>query len=275
MLEDVQNRRDNRHLPIDEVGVTGIRYPVAVLDREHCKQDTIADVTMSVDLSPELKGTHLSRFVQILHESAAEVTPATMPVMLEALRRRLGASRACLEFRFPYFLRRVAPVTGASALMDYQCSLYGEQNNTGVRLMVGARVPVTSVCPCSKAISDYGAHNQRTHITIRVCPEIGEDGQPVPVWADDLIEIAEAAASCPVYPLLKRPDERHVTMRAYDHPAFVEDMARSAAEALARHELIASFSVEVTSEESIHNHSAFARIASRPSGDEQAWLGGL
>lgn len=275
MLEDVQNRRDDRHLAIDEVGITGIRYPVAVLDREHGKQDTIAEVRMSVDLSPDIKGTHLSRFVEILDDVAAEVTPATMPVMLDALRCRLGARRARLEFRYPYFLRRVAPATGASALMDFQCWLVGEHYATSIRLMLGARVPVTSVCPCSKAISDYGAHNQRTRITVVAHPKLGEDGQAAPVWADELIEIAEAAGSCPVYPLLKRPDERHVTMQAYDRPAFVEDMARSAAEALARHEQIASFSVEAVSEESIHNHSAFARITSQAPGDKRAWPGSL
>lgn len=272
MLEDVQSRRDDRDVPIDEVGITGIRYPVAVPDREHGKQDTVADVTMSVNLGPELKGTHLSRFIEILHDAAAEVTLATMPVMLSALRHRLEANRARLEFRFPYFLRRTAPVTAMTALMDYHCWLSGEQDDGGTRLELGVRVPVTSVCPCSKEISDYGAHNQRAHITIRACPALGDDSQGV--WADDLIEIAEDAASCPVYPLLKRPDERQVTMRAYDHPVFVEDMARAAAVALARHERIRSFSVDAASEESIHNHSAFARIVSRSRG-EQAWPGGL
>ena len=146
MLEDVQNRRDDRHLPIDEVGITGIRYPVAVLDREHGKQDTIADVSMSVDLSPDVKGTHLSRFIEILDEAAAEVTPATMTVILDALRRRLGARRARLEFRFPYFLRRVAPATGASALMDYQCWLVGEQDATGARQSWSARGSRLQAC---------------------------------------------------------------------------------------------------------------------------------
>jgi GTP cyclohydrolase I len=268
MLEDVQSRRDDRNLPVDEVGITGIRYQVAVPDREHGKQETIADVTMSVDLCPDLKGTHLSRFVEILRDAAREVTPMTMPVMLGVLRHRLAASRAQLEFRFPYFVRRAAPVTGASARMDYQCTLSGELDDNGVRLMLGVRVPVTSVCPCSKAISVYGAHNQRAHVTIRAYVASEEDGQPAALWADDLIEIAEDASSCPVYPLLKRPDERAVTMRAYDHPAFVEDMARAAAVVLAEHEQICSFSVEVSSEESIHNHSAYARIVSRPRDDQ-------
>lgn len=274
MLEDVQKRPDDRNLAVDEVGITGIRYPVAVPDREHGKQDTVADVTMSVDLSPELKGTHLSRFVEILQDASAEVTLATLPLMLSVLRHRLEASRARLEFRFPYFLRRAAPVTGVAALMDYQCWLSGQQDESDTRLGVAVRVPVTSVCPCSKAISAYGAHNQRSHITIRACPRFVAGGGPMPVWADDLIEIAEDAASCPVYPLLKRPDERHVTMRAYEHPVFVEDMVRATAVALAERMEISWFSVEAASEESIHNHAAFARVASRLH-DDRSWPGGL
>jgi GTP cyclohydrolase IB len=196
-----------------------------------------------------------------------------MPAMLSTLRHRLEADCARLEFEFPYFLRRAAPVTGTAALMDYQCRLAGEQDDHGTRLGVGVCVPVTSVCPCSKAISDYGAHNQRARITIRACPRAGADGVPALVWADDLIEIAENASSCPVYPLLKRPDERHVTMRAYENPVFVEDMARTAATSLGQHDGIMLFSVEAASEESIHNHSAYARIAPRPA-DGHAWPGG-
>jgi GTP cyclohydrolase I len=267
MLADVQASRDDRNLAVDEVGITGIRYPVAVADREHGKQDTIAEVSMSVDLPPEVKGAHLSRFVEVLHEAAGEITPQVIPAILDALRARLGASSARLELSFPFFLRRAAPVTGAAALMDYQCWLTGELTGTGTKIVLGARIPVTSVCPCSKAISDYGAHNQRATITIRVRPR-DEDGLPAEIWAEDLIEIAEAAASCPVFPLLKRPDERHVTMRAHDHPVFVEDMARAAAEALGRRTGIAWFTVEAASDESIHNHGAFARIQSpSPAGD--------
>jgi GTP cyclohydrolase IB len=262
MLEDVQNRPDDRQLPIDEVGITGIRYPVAVWDREYGKQDTIAEVSMSVDLRAEVKGAHLSRFVEVLHECAGELSPHTMPIILQALRRRLGSSRARLDADFPYFLRRAAPVTGSTALMDYQCRLSGHAEDSGTGLIVAVRVPVTSVCPCSKAISDYGAHNQRGHITIRVRPGNGGDGQPAMVWIEELIEVAEASASSPVYPLLKRPDERHVTMRAHDQPAFVEDMARAASRALSDDGRMAWFSVEAASDESIHNHAAFARIDS-------------
>jgi GTP cyclohydrolase IB len=262
MLEDVQSRPDDRLIPIDEVGIMGIRYPVAVFDRERGKQDTIADVSMSVDLRPEVKGAHLSRFVEVLHDSAGDITPQALPAVLQALRQRLQAERARVEFCFSYFLRRAAPVTGAAALMDYRCTLSGELNRTGVQVVLGARVPVTSVCPCSKAISDYGAHNQRAHITIHAALCGGDDGQPADVWVEDLIEAAEAAASSPVFPLLKRPDERHVTMHAHDQPVFVEDMVRSTAQALKRDKRINWFRVEAASDESIHNHGAFARLQS-------------
>jgi GTP cyclohydrolase I len=263
MLEDVQDRPDDRQLPIGEVGISGIRYPVAVWDREHGKQDTVAEVSMSVDLRPEVKGAHLSRFVEVLHDCAGELSPHTVPVILGKLRQRLGSRRAQLHASFPYFLRRAAPVTGSAALMDYHCQLSGHSEDGGTVLTLAARVPVTSVCPCSKAISDYGAHNQRGHITLRVQPRGDEAGQPAMVWIEELIEIAEASASSPVFPLLKRPDERYVTMHAHDHPVFVEDMARAAARALSDDGRIAWFSAEAVNDESIHNHAAFARIDSR------------
>jgi GTP cyclohydrolase I len=261
MLADIQASCDDRNLRVDEVGIVGIRYPVAVADREHGKQDTIAEVSMSVDLPPGVKGAHLSRFVEVLHQTAGEITPQTIPAILEAMRARLGASSARLEVSFPFFLRRTAPVTGAGALMEYQSWVAGEVTADRTHVMLGVRVPVTSVCPCSKAISDYGAHNQRSTISICVRHR-DEDGLPAQIWAEDLIEVAEAVGSCPVFPLLKRPDERHVTMRAHDHPVFVEDMARAAAQVLNGDARIAWFSVQAASDESIHNHGAFARIQS-------------
>jgi GTP cyclohydrolase IB len=276
MLADIQASCDDRNLGVDEVGIARIRYPVAVADREHGKQDTIAEVSMSVDLPPGVKGAHLSRFVEVLHQTAGEITPQAIPAILEAIRARLGASSARLEVSFPFFLRRTAPVTGAAALMEYQSWVAGDITSDGTHVMLGVRVPVTSVCPCSKAISDYGAHNQRSTITIsvRLCDE---DGLPAQIWAEDLIEVAEAAGSCPVFPLLKRPDERHVTMHAHDHPVFVEDMARAAAQVLGGDARIAWFSVEAASDESIHNHGAFARIQSRRSagGSPQMSLRGV
>lgn len=261
MLEDVQARADDRHLPIDEVGITGIRYPVAVADREHGKQDTIGEVSLAADLAPGVKGAHLSRFVEILNQTAGEISPRALPAILDAISARLGANYARIEASFPFFLRRTAPVTGASALMDYRCWLVGELDACGARVSLGAQVPVTSVCPCSKAISDYGAHNQRSTITIYACLR-GEEGQFAGLWMEELIEAAESAASSPVFPLLKRPDERHVTMHAYDHPVFVEDMVRSVAQVLGNDARISSFVVEAASEESIHNHRAFACIQS-------------
>jgi len=261
VLPDVQASHDERNMPVDEVGVSGVRYPVAVADRERGKQDTVAEVSMSVNLQPGIKGAHLSRLIEVLHATAGEITLQSLPLILEAARARLGANRARLRVSFPFFLRRIAPVTGAAALMDYQCWLEGEADDTGSRVTLGVRVPVTSVCPCSKAISDYGAHNQRSAITIEVRPR-AEGGLPTGLWAEELIAAAEAAASSPVFPLLKRPDERHVTMRAHDNPVFVEDMARAVAEAMRTDHRIAWFSVEAASDESIHNHGAFARIQS-------------
>jgi GTP cyclohydrolase I len=261
MLADIQASPDERNLRVDQVGITGIRYPVAVADREHGKQDTIAEVSMSVDLPPGVKGAHLSRFVEVLHETAGEITLQAIPAILDALRARLEASSAQVELSFPFFLRRAAPVTGAAALMEYRSWLAGKATDAETQVMLGVRVPVTSVCPCSKAISDYGAHNQRSTIAICVHPR-DDEAQPTQICAEDLIEVAEAAASCPVFPLLKRPDERHVTMRAHDHPVFVEDMTRAAAQTLGCDARIGWFSVEAASEESIHNHGAFARIQS-------------
>jgi GTP cyclohydrolase I len=262
MLEDVQDRFDDRQLPIDEVGISGIYYPVVVWDRAHGSQHTFADVSMSVDLCPDVKGAHLSRFVEILHDCAGELSPHTMPIILDKLRQRLGSRTAQFHAEFRYFILKSAPVTGTTAQMDYRCQLSGHVDDCGAVLTLAAQVPVTSVCPCSKAISDYGAHNQRGHITLRVQPR-DEGGVPVMVWLEDLIEIAETSASSPVFPLLKRPDERYVTMRAHDNPVFVEDMVRAAACALRDDNRLAWFSVEAVNDESIHNHAAFARIDSK------------
>jgi GTP cyclohydrolase I len=259
-LDDVQARPDTRGVALDEVGVRGLRYPIVVWDRERDKQETIAKVTMSVSLPAHLKGTHLSRFVEVLVEHAGEVTMRTIPGILAALRQRLDAGRARIEVCFPYFIERVAPVTGARALLDYQCQFSGEADASGCRFTLTVRVPVTSVCPCSRAISDYGAHNQRGAITISVRVGDDPDGEPHLVWIEELVELAERSASAPVFPLLKRPDERHVTMLAYDNPVFVEDMARNVTHGLRADPRVSWFAVEAVNEESIHNHAAYARV---------------
>jgi GTP cyclohydrolase IB len=260
-IPDVQNWPDDRGIGLDEVGVTGLRYPVSVFDATQGKQDTVASVSLSVALAPEKKGAHLSRFIEVLDAHAGEVTPTTVPGILKSLQDRLGSRAARLQLSFPYFVRRSAPVTGTSGVMDYECGLTATAQGDDTRVVISARVPVTSVCPCSKAVSDYGAHNQRSHIAIEVEPAAEVGGTQLPVWMEDLISVSEAAASSPVYPVLKRADERHVTMYGYDHPVFVEDMARTVAQQLQADPRIARFKVEAASDESIHHHNAYARLS--------------
>ncbi|HEY3413885.1 MAG TPA: GTP cyclohydrolase FolE2 [Armatimonadota bacterium] len=264
ILEDVQNHTDTRAIDLDQVGVSDLRYPIVVLDRKQGEQPTVATLTMSVSLPHHFKGTHMSRFLEVLNEHRGEITVRTVPMLLRDLKTRLEAERARIEVRFPYFLERAAPVTGATALMDFECAFIGESNATD-DFLLQVRVPVTSLCPCSKAISEYGAHNQRGYVTIEVRSVLANDGHPEIVWIEELIDIAERSASAPVYPLLKRPDERHVTMQAYDNPVFVEDIVRNAAVALQGDHRVAWFRVHVLNQESIHNHAAFAEVSwSRP-----------
>jgi GTP cyclohydrolase I len=261
-MQDTQGLPDNREIPLDQVGVSGLLHPIVVLDRTTEKQRTIARVSMSVSLPREQKGTHMSRFVEVLNDHHGEVTMRTVPAILRDLRERLQAATARIELTFPYFLERVAPVSGARALMDFETSFIGESDAARDDFMLRVKVPVTSLCPCSKAISEYGAHNQRGYITISVrsYPAPGEV-LPQMVWIEELVSLAEACASAPVYPLLKRADERFVTEQAYDNPVFVEDMARNVALRLQDDARIAWFRVHVENHESIHNHSAFAEVA--------------
>lgn len=260
VLPDVQGQPDTRGIAIDEVGIAGLRYPIAVWDKTHAKQDTIAEISMAVALPSELKGTHMSRLVEILDEHCGELTPRTLPTLLRDIHRRLETNDARVTVAFPYFLPRSAPVTRATALMDYACQFEARLTAHGELFSLQVAVPVTSVCPCSKAISDYGAHNQRGIITIVVTSQIGEC-EFDQIWIEDLVALAEASASSPVYPLLKRSDERHVTMAGYDNPVFVEDMVRDVATALRCDARVAAFTVQADNDESIHNHAAFARIS--------------
>lgn len=259
-MVDVQSRADGRQIPIDQVGVSDLRYPITVLDRARQRQETVAQVSMSVSLPHHFKGTHMSRFIEVLNEHRGEITMRTLPAILRDLKARLEAETARVELHFPYFVERSAPVSGARALMDYECSFVGEVNGGAADFVLGVRVPVKSLCPCSKEISDYGAHNQRGYITIRVrSADTTAEGKTM-IWIEELIEVAERSGSAPVYPLLKRADERHVTMQAYDNPVFVEDMVRNVAAQLQDDERVAWFRVEAVNQESIHNHSAFAEI---------------
>jgi GTP cyclohydrolase IB len=259
ILEDVQSRRDERQIPIDQVGVSDIRFPIVVLDRQQERQHSVAHLSMSVNLPHHFKGTHMSRFIEVLNEHRGELTMRTLPAILDELKRRLDARSAHIEVRFPYFIERVAPVSGARALMDYACTFTGEVDDGMDDFVLTVCVPVTSLCPCSKEISDYGAHNQRGYVTIEVRSIRTMEGRPELIWIEELVQVAEESASAPVYPLLKRPDERQVTMQAFDHPVFVEDIVRNVALRLQSDLRVAWFRVLVENQESIHNHNAFAR----------------
>ena len=255
---DIQQQRDDRDCPIDNVGVKGIRYPISVLDRTNERQHTIADIAMSVSLPRHFKGTHMSRFLEIISQHRGELTFRTLPGMLTQLRSRLEADSALVEISFPYFMTRTAPASGAQCLMDYKCALIGDVSPAGEAYTLRVVVPVTSLCPCSKAISDYGAHNQRGWLTIEVTSR-GRNDEDL-VWIEELIDIGESSGSAPIYPLLKRSDERFVTMQAYDNPVFVEDMVRNVAVRLREDPRVVRFRVHADNDESIHLHNAFAEI---------------
>ena len=252
-VEDVQAHADTRRLPINRVGIKDIRHPVRVRDRSTGEQHTIATFNMYVSLPHNFKGTHMSRFVETLH-AEREISVESFRAMLEGMTARLEAETGHIEMSFPFFVTKKAPVTQVESLMDYRASLIGEHSQGRTELWVRVTVPVTSLCPCSKRIADYGAHNQRSHVTITA--KLRKH-----IWIEELIEIAESEASCELYGILKRPDEKYVTERAYENPKFVEDVVRDVATRLNGDERVAAYVVESENFESIHNHSAYARIA--------------
>ena len=253
IIADVQNKPDTRHIAIDKVGIKDIRHPVLVKDRSQGVQHTIAHFNMYVELPHNFKGTHMSRFVEILNAHDMEISVESFRGMLAEMRKRLEAETGHIEMSFPYFINKAAPVSGVKSLMDYQVSFSGEINGDQTVMAIKVVVPVTSLCPCSKEISKYGAHNQRSHVTLTVRTNTF-------VWVEDLIDIVEKQASCELFGLLKRPDEKYVTERAYDNPKFVEDMVRDVAAKLTLDERIDAYVVESENFESIHNHSAYAMI---------------
>ena len=252
-IEDVQNRADSRQIAINRVGIKNIYHPVRVADRSGGEQSTVANFNMYVFLPHNFKGTHMSRFVEILNQHERELSVASFRVMLEEMVERLDSEAGHIEMSFPYFVMKKAPVSGVQGLMDYQATLIGEYKDGKAQTWIKVVVPVTSLCPCSKKISDYGAHNQRSHVTITAKTDAH-------VWIEDLIDVAEKEASCEVYGILKRPDEKYVTERAYDNPKFVEDMVRDMAMRLNADDRIRAYTVEAENFESIHNHSAYALI---------------
>jgi len=252
-LPDVQSIADRRNLAIQRVGVKDITHPVSIGRPSGEALATVASIDMYVGLAADVKGTHMSRFLEILHAlhepMAYDSLRATMRRMLE----RLEAESGYIEMRFPYFVTKRAPVSGVESLMDYRVTLKAEVKAGVERVHAKVLVPVTSLCPCSKTISEYGAHNQRSHVTI----EAELTGE---VSIERLIDVAESAASCQLWGILKRPDEKYVTERAYDNPKFVEDLVRDVAIGVAAMDEVAAFTVESENFESIHNHSAYALI---------------
>ncbi|MFH2007137.1 MAG: GTP cyclohydrolase FolE2 [bacterium] len=252
-LADVQALPDDRSLVIDWVGVKGLSYPITVLDRDSGTQRTVGSVTMLVRLPATQKGTHMSRFVEILEKYHNEITLRSVQAMLREMQDRLDSERARVEVSFKYFINKHAPVTGARGRVGYDCTLMGR---TGVpdRMHLEVRVPVTTLCPCSKEISQGGAHNQRGAVTVKVRLR----GM---LWLEELVEMVERCASCEVYSVLKRPDEKFVTERAYEHPVFVEDLLREIAAELMRREVVELFTVEAETLESIHDHNAYGTLS--------------
>ncbi len=252
-IHDVQNSADTRRLAINKVGIKDIRHPVKVRDRSGGEQHTIAMFNMYVNLPHNFKGTHMSRFVEILNVPGREISVDSFKDMLTEMTGRLEAEAGHIEMAFTYFVDKAAPISGVQSLMDYEVTFVGEIRDGRPAMNLKVVVPVTSLCPCSKKISEYGAHNQRSHVTVNVRTRGF-------IWIEDIIDLVEKEASCELYGLLKRPDEKYVTERAYENPKFVEDMVRDIAAKLNRDERVAAYSVESENFESIHNHSAYAMI---------------
>jgi GTP cyclohydrolase I len=253
LIPDVQNMADTRHLAINKVGIKSIRHPVQVKDKNVGVQHTVATFNMYVHLPHNFKGTHMSRFVEILNQHGREISVESFESILREMIEKLEAKSGHIEMSFPYFINKTAPISGVQSLLDYDVTFIGEINNGQYRFTMKVVVPVTSLCPCSKKISERGAHNQRSHVTITVRTSRS-------VWIEEVVRYAEEQASSELYGLLKRPDEKFVTERAYDNPKFVEDMVRDVAAALNRDERIEAYVVESENFESIHNHSAYALI---------------
>ena len=249
---DIQNQSDDRNLDIDKVGVKDVRYPITVRDKETKTQQTVALINMYVNLPRNYKGTHMSRLIEILNEHDRRISIHNFSDILLTMKNRLNAESAHIEMTFPYFVMKHSPVTHSPGMMEYQCTFKGSLNK-GKDLVVIIRVPITTLCPCSKEISDFGAHNQRGEVTLQIRSKKF-------VWIEDLITLVEESASCDVFSVLKREDEKYVTEKAYQNPKFVEDIVRDIATKLEQDTNITWFAVESENFESIHNHSAYAYI---------------
>ena len=252
-MPDMQQSRDHRRIPIAKVGVKEISYPIVVQDRSHKLQHTVARVDMYVDLPHHFKGTHMSRFVEILNRYREQMALDRLGDILEEMQRKLGAETAHLRVEFPYFIDKAAPVSRARSLMEYTCEFDASLKGDELDFILGVKIPVTTLCPCSRELSRYGAHNQRSVITVRLRYDSF-------IWIEDIVELMEQCGSSPVYSLLKRADEKFVTENAYENPRFVEDVVREAWQKLSVISNVTWFSVSAENFESIHNHSAYAAV---------------
>jgi len=255
-MKDIQNQIDYRNITIDKVGIKNLRYPITVLDRRNGCQDTVATINMYVDLPHEYKGTHMSRFVEILNLLRPEVSFKKISDALEQMKKHLNAASSHIEVTFPYFIEKKAPISSSPGLMNYTCRLIGSSGpDDKTDLVSEVIVPVSSVCPCSKEISEAGAHNQRGEVRLSIRFKKF-------IWIEDMIELVEKSGSSEVYSVLKRVDEKYITEHGFSNPKFVEDIVRDIAIKLKQDDNITWFSVSAENFESIHNHSAYAHIAS-------------
>ncbi len=252
-MQDKQSERDHRELRIDKVGVRGLRFPIQIRDKAHSFQNTIATIGLFVDLPKEFKGTHMSRFIEVLNAHGSVVHVENITDILHAMQKKLNAATAHLEMEFPFFLTKQAPVTRLDSVMDYTARFDATACGRDIDILLTVKVGVTTLCPCSKAISDHGAHNQRGLCTAQIRSRKA-------VWIEDLIGMVESSASSELFSLLKRPDEKKVTERAYENPVFVEDLVRNVVLKLNAHPDITWYKVEAENFESIHNHNAYACI---------------
>jgi len=262
-LPDIQKVADTRGIAIDQVGISDLKYPIQVLDRNGKPFSVVAEISMSVHLPHHFKGTHMSRFLEVLTSHEGEITMRTLPAILRDLKSKLDAESAYIDVKFPYFIEKEAPVSKAKGKVGFECTFRGSSNGVKDDFSLRVKVPVTTLCPCSKEISDRGAHNQRGYVTLEVkTRELGPGKWDI-IWIEELVDLAEKAASAPVYSVLKRPDERLVTMQAYDNPAFVEDVVRHCALKLGEDKRIKEYKISAVNHESIHEHNAFAKIRSK------------
>jgi GTP cyclohydrolase I len=252
-LDDKQSERDTRELRIDKVGVRGLRFPIQVRDKAHSFQNTVATIGMFVDLPKEFKGTHMSRFVEVLNAHGNVIHVENIMDILRELQKKLDAATSHLEIEFPYFMSKKSPVSRKESLMDYVARFDAAACGADIDFVLTVKANVTTLCPCSKAIAKYGAHNQRGEVTVALRFK-------KPVWIEDVIAMIEKSASSELYALLKRQDEKAVTERAYENPVFVEDLVRNVAVRLNAHPLVTWYKVEAENFESIHNHNAYACI---------------